>query len=385
MKKLFFFLFLLMYFCLLSGQELVEIDIPGLLKPERDPLLSEIASDIQFVKLETTNECLIGSIGSVAYWGPNLLITSDGRKKLFVFSGEGKFLRSVGVVGKGPGEFLEIYGMSIDPATGHLYILDNGQVKLLEYDQEGKFLKEMKLKFYATNFKIIENGFVFYTGSVYSYRTDGYLLTVTDRNCNIISRDHQRSVPKGRPDLSGALYSDHGEIKYWERNWDTVYSFTGTSHYAGYFFNVGKNRVPATLMENPDMIASGVDGYRWIDSFRDYKNFIIFQLIDLNRRGKKLFYDKNKKTGYCIPGDMRYYDWGFYNDFCGGPLFTLENKLNDSEVACCYQIIDLKDYLSKGWIDKSSAMDPVKFSTLRDIIDKSNPDDNPVILIAKLK
>ena len=107
--------------------------------------MSEIASDLQFVKLQTTPECLIQSVASVARWGNNFLVVSNSKKSLFVFSQGGKYLRSVGTLGKGPGEYLEIYGMAFDIKTDHLFILDNGQVKLMEFDENGKYIKEFKL------------------------------------------------------------------------------------------------------------------------------------------------------------------------------------------------------------------------------------------------
>jgi len=115
-------------FCLASGQGVTEINIPGLLKTERDPVLSEIASGIQLIKLQTTPECFIESVRSVTRWGNNLLISAKGTKALLIFSKDGKFIKSFGTIGKGPGEYLEIYGMALDPKTDHLYILDNGRI-----------------------------------------------------------------------------------------------------------------------------------------------------------------------------------------------------------------------------------------------------------------
>ena len=145
MKYQLIHLLIILSFSAVSGQGIIEIDIPGLLKTERSPVLSEIASDIQFVKLQTTPECLIQSVASVARWGNNFLVVSNSKKSLFVFSQEGKYLRSVGTLGKGPGEYLEIYGMAFDIKTDHLFILDNGQVKLMEFDENGKYIKEFKL------------------------------------------------------------------------------------------------------------------------------------------------------------------------------------------------------------------------------------------------
>ncbi|MCX6225094.1 MAG: 6-bladed beta-propeller [Bacteroidia bacterium] len=340
-------------FFTLSGQELTEIDIPKLLNPERSPVLSEIASDIQVIKLETTPGCLIESVESLVNWGDNYLIVSNNKKSLLVFNKEGKFIKTVGTIGKGPGEFLEIYGMALDPKTDHFYILDNG--------------------------------FVFYTGSVYAYRTDGCLLTVTDRSGKVLSRYHKRPIKKGLAYPGGARYSDQGNWNYWEAYWDTVYSFNGSSYHPKYYFNIGKSRVPQEMLESRNLFDGNADSYRWISSYSEYKNFLHFEFIDKNRVGKRILYDKNTKTGYCIPGNKEYNDWGFINDFCGGPYFPIIFKLSMTEAACAYHIVDLKEYLSKGWIDPKKAKNPARYKEFTDMINSSSEDDNPILVIAKLK
>ena len=384
-KKIVIQILFVCYFCAASGQGFTEIDIPKLLKPERSPALSEIASDIQFIKLQTTPDCLIQSVGSVTRWGDNYLIVANSNKPLLVFSREGKFVRSFGTIGKGPGEFLQIFGMALDPKTDHLFILGNGQVKLLEFDETGKFIREFKLGFYATGVKILDNGFVFYTGSVYAFRTDGFLLTVTDRSGKVLGRYHKHPFLKGKPDHGATRYSDHGNWCYWESYWDTVYTFNGSSYHPKYFFNYGKNRIPQELLESSDMFSNNIDAYTWIASYSEYQNFLYFEFIDKNRRGKKLFYDKNSKAGYCIPGSTEYNNWGFENDFTGGPLFSLDIKMSMSEVACAYQVVDLKEYLVKGRIDPKKARDPARYKEFTDMIRGSSPDDNPILVVAKLK
>jgi hypothetical protein len=385
MKIIIIQLLIILSFSAVSGQGIIEIDIPGLLKTERSPVLSEIASDIQFVKLQTTPECLIQSVASVARWGNNFLVVSNSKKSLFVFSQGGKYLRSVGTLGKGPGEYLEIYGMAFDVKTDHLFILDNGQVKLMEFDENGKYIKEFKLGFYATGVKVVDTGFYFYTGSIYTYRTDGCLLTVTDRNGKVLNRYHKTPFKKGITDRNAVKYTDGSNWCYWESYWDTVYTFNGSSYHPKYYFNIGKDRIPQEYLESSDMFQYDIDGYRWIAFYIEFQNFLYFQFIDKGRIGKQLFYDKNRRTGYWIPGNRNYNDWGFENDFCGGPLFTIMNRLSMNELGCAYQITDLKEYVSKGWIDSKKAKNQVRYKELTDMINQSSAEDNPILAIAKLK
>jgi hypothetical protein len=372
-------------FCRMSGQELTEIDIPGLLKTEKSPGLSEIASGIQFLKLQTTPDCLIESVGSVARWGDQFLISANGGKALFVFGKDGKFVKTVSALGKGPGEYVEIYGMNMDTKTGHLFILDNGQVKLMEFDEAGKFIREFKLGFYATGVKVADDGFWFYTGSLYAYRTDGCLITVTDRNGKVIKRYHKRPPLKAPIDRNAWKYSDRGDWCYWEPYWDTVYAFNGSAYHPKYFFNVGKKRIPQEYLESRDMFRKDLDGYQFIMSFLECRSFLSFEFIDKGREGKRLVYDKKSRAGYWIPYNEDFRNWGFMNDFCGGPLYRINTKMSMDELVTSYQVVDLKDYLAKGLIDPKRAKNQALYKEFTDLIKNSAVDDNPILVIAQLK
>ncbi len=382
------YLFILIFALIQSqcfSQSCIEIDLDKFLATERDPLLSEIASDIEFIKLKTDQDHLIGKIGSISRFNDKLLITTNQGKSLYIFTNQGEFVSEIGRYGKGPGEFLQIYGMSIDPVSNHLYILDNNKSKMMEYSSEGVFIKEKKLSFYATGLHATENGFIFYTGSVYTARSNGCLLTVTDKDFNILSSHHPRSMDKGIPDRLNNLYKIEEDLYYWEPYWDTVYAFNGSTKQAKYSFSMGKKQLPKKLLEKVIMYDTGVDNYRWVLFYKDFKDFLYFNIADLNRRGKRIFYDKNTQEGYCIPGNLDYMDWGFIDDISGGPLFSFFSKLSSDEIVCVFDVIELKEYETKGFIDAERAKNTKRHQELAEILKSSSIEDNPIIAIAKLK
>ena len=133
------------------------------------------------------------------------------------------------------------------------------------------------------------------------------------------------------------------------------------------------------------MIDPSVDGYRWIITFREFKNYLFFDIIDLNRRGKKILFDKSSNSGYCIPGSLTYMNWGYLDDISGGPLFSIQTKVSTDEVACVFEVIELKEFKAKGLIDPERSKDPKRYNELVELIESSNIEDNPIIAIAKLK
>ena len=84
----------------------------------RDIKLSDIADEVQYIPLETNSECIL-SKGYTIVPTKDYFFIADGEKPLFVFDREGKFVRKIGKVGKGPGEFHNGNQFHIDGGPGY--------------------------------------------------------------------------------------------------------------------------------------------------------------------------------------------------------------------------------------------------------------------------
>ncbi len=115
--------------------------------------LSDISDDIKLVRLETTDNSLIKYFNG--YVGEKYII-SVGNDKVMQFSADGKFMRTIAVRGKGPGEFTQIDAWDIDENEQFFlyhnnsknyidkYNLDSGQhernIPFVEYGYLSKLL-----------------------------------------------------------------------------------------------------------------------------------------------------------------------------------------------------------------------------------------------------
>jgi len=64
----------------------------------------------------------------------------DGNNRIVKFSKDGKFIKSFGTTGYGPGQLRLPHALNMDPATGHLYVADRGNQRIVIFDQDGKYL-----------------------------------------------------------------------------------------------------------------------------------------------------------------------------------------------------------------------------------------------------
>ena len=100
--------------------------------------LSEIADEIKAIDLELTDSSLIKRIKKVLICDEYIIAAE--REKIFQFDSNGKFIRQIGFMGQGPGEFNYIVDITVDTQNKNLYVIDGS--KIIKFDIEGNFIKE---------------------------------------------------------------------------------------------------------------------------------------------------------------------------------------------------------------------------------------------------
>jgi hypothetical protein len=117
------------------------------------------------VILETTPESLLGSIDKIAVYN-DLILAIDIRvaKGVFAFNKKGEFVRRIGSIGDGPGEYIRPNDFTIDMDNQLLYIIDN-QRKINCYKLPGgEFISSVKLQ----DENIRSNYIQYYNGKMYA-------------------------------------------------------------------------------------------------------------------------------------------------------------------------------------------------------------------------
>jgi hypothetical protein len=169
------------------GKKILTINIPEIIDSELVNI-SEVVGLTKLLKLETTDECLIGEVNKIIINDSSIFIL-DSRitKRVYEFNLiKGDFIRSYGRYGKGPGEYLYPIDFNIDKETNRLVILDNHKAKLLFYDLKGSFINSTRLSFRATSFLIEdESRYIYYAGASpneFNKEIDKYQIIIGDKN-----------------------------------------------------------------------------------------------------------------------------------------------------------------------------------------------------------
>jgi len=125
--------------------------------------------------------------------------------RIFKFSKDGKYIKSWGKRGSGPGEFNTPHQLAMD-STGRLFVADRVNNRIQIFDQDGKFLEEWKQFGRPSGLYIDKNDNV-YSADHHRGRLLGYHLRRLDRQYERASLDqgtdaielHSGEPPCGSP------------------------------------------------------------------------------------------------------------------------------------------------------------------------------------------
>lgn len=202
--------------------------------------------ETSFVKLSTSDECLIGTVNQIEEVNEHFLVL-DGvvEKKLFLFRNNGIFLKQIGKNGAGPGEYLMPISFSIDNSKKQLTIIDAVGRKVLFYDLSNyNFLFEMKLPFSSTKMEwLSENVIAWYSSSSSKGDDDGYVI-LTDSSFQIknrmLKKDFKTAYYVG---TKPKLYKNSGCLSVYKPFVSEIYRITEDSLRLSYRLSFGNYKM----------------------------------------------------------------------------------------------------------------------------------------------
>jgi hypothetical protein len=114
-------------------------------------------SNVRYIPLETTDDCLIGNINKALIRNNRIYVADfDQAFALFVFDLQGKFLFKIARMGQGPGEYVSFRDFDIQ-SNGDIYMFDHFGRKFLLFDSEGEYLRDMGTDYTLSSFCLVKN------------------------------------------------------------------------------------------------------------------------------------------------------------------------------------------------------------------------------------
>jgi len=209
--------------------------------------LTDFLKDVKIVPLEFTKECMLGDIQKVVMYDSCFYIQDEQNTAgIFKFDRSGKFIRRIGIQGKGPREHSDLTDFSVNKQAKRLYIYDNARQRINEFDLDGQYLKEISVGHSAENFEYHDSLIYLYRFSPTLY--EDYDLIIKNMEGKTIVRYFKSNPPN---------FGKYKKVFSFSKNilfvspvyCDTVYSLIKDSLYYSYFIDVGKQKIRKDDME----------------------------------------------------------------------------------------------------------------------------------------
>ena len=192
-----------------------------------------------------------------------------------VFNHEGKILRKIGAIGRGPGEYTLYTQFKVDDKRGTVYVKDSGNL-IKVYSGSGNFLRSISAGEYGGNIDLIE----FQNSSLIAFNflqfgNAKYNWIIMDTLGNLI-KTKERAIPIFTSNWLGesGSYRFKNSIFYWDQYNDTVFSILPDLNYrASFIINPGEHRLPRANF-NPE---GKLSQYMLIRSILETNHYIIIR------------------------------------------------------------------------------------------------------------
>ncbi len=108
---------------------------------------SSIFKNMKTIILETNKDCLIGSdFKFSAFDNYFFILNTLFSKDFLMFDKEGKFIRKIGGLGRGPGEYTRVFNFTIDTVHRVIYLLCDMVIN--KYQMDGTYIGAIRLEYY---------------------------------------------------------------------------------------------------------------------------------------------------------------------------------------------------------------------------------------------
>ncbi len=385
------------------------IDLANNMNPCDDSLLlSDIVRDVEYVKLETTDDCLVGELNNGYVCDSAIFYTCYGgpwRPHIFMFHrSSGKFIRTLGKSGQGPGEMFA--PSAVKAKDGQVYLSSHYRDGLFAYKiNNGEFVRYIPLNrphASAPYYYIGDNRVVHFPFMDYQNYTM-YDMSIQDFDGNLIKEqipdiDYTGFDNNNRPGLKAQppVWSYKNCPNVYPDFTDTIYAAIDDSIRPRYLISLGKYDCPPELKAGPEW-----KKYIIFDRFWETKEYLLGSFC-LKQKGWFFRYDKKSKEIKTWEQDATIIkvSWLPNNDLLGWRVETSAGITND--IDGCSNSLRAMEYISERQfvicittdnVDKirkivaesPNVKFPEKRKRLLELMDSLGPDDNPILAIYTLK
>ena len=364
-------------------------------------LLSDIVEDVEYVKLETTDDCLLAGTARVFITNDDIYTLNNySDYKLLRFDRKtGKFISQIGSIGQGPKEMIQ--PCFVFAKDSLVYVTSTSMDKIYVYTNENQFVRSVPFCKDRSSFEdgvgqtisVIDHQYIVrHPGQLQaSFNYNQYIaVDVIDMNSNRLFAMRDTSDVYGimlTLDWDPVRWYYKGNINFYNEPDRTVYAVTKDSIIPRYHFNLGDNKWP--VMDGK--LTKEFIKHIKFKSFRETEDYLY---LYWNQSEKGYFARFNKKTETLDVQEQEKFEGRFWH--LGVP--GLKNNINgcnrnidfirlmdeQSSIVQMFSASGKEDYI-KVLNESTDVKFPEKRQQLLKLLEEMGEEDNQILVIYKLK
>lgn len=346
--------------------------------------LSEVAVDISYVPLQTTDTSIISRISKFVVVNDYYYVEAD--ETVTCFDKSGKFISKLDKKGRGPGEYEYISDMDISRDNKFIAIRAGNSLVIYSIKQSGfSFIR--KLPFSQPPFNISFTGYdnnllLQYSNNEGNKPYSRILINLNGDTLKVRPNYLKFTMKDGW--VSIFLYEN---IKYWFNNVlylkelqnDTLFCFDNNRFLVPkhIFDSKGKGVTPEA---RSDGLYFSNHGYEYIQVKEIFESEgYIYYSSSYDKIGGSFIVEKTTAKKYSVDSKK-----GFTDDLAGGVSFQ-PKYCNNGIFYSWIDAFKLKEFLSANGTEKKNVKNPDKSKSLTELAGKLDENDNPVLIVVKMK
>ncbi len=320
---------------------------------------SSFIEHFKIIKLSTSNETLIFQISKVQYKNEKVFILDMPENCIYIFNNSGELEQKLSKQGAGPGEYIQLTDFYVE--NENLFILDFTQQAIIEYDKDFNFINKIRLQNFGSSFIHQNNSYWVYNEP--SGKVPDYQFTALNIRGDKISDVLSRNSANHQFNWTGVnVFCINGEEKYLSPRYnDTIYRITNNNIQPEFYIDFKKRKLPGKENINNYDISDTNFFYLIKHNFYISKKYLVFDYI---KDMKRYFCIYDRENNMNVSGSVNN---DLINDFRFFPRWGNDN----------YLIEELAPDILINDFSQSPQFKP--------FIDITKEDDNPLIIIYKLK
>ena len=345
-------------------------------------IASQFVEDIEFVPLETTDECLLAeSLRNITITEDDIILYDYNG--CYRFDRQGKFKNRIGQKGNGPGEYVNSLSIMVDAANQWVYMMDYMQNKYVKYDFSGKYLGDISLDDYIGFDSNVLNPMTFLMeNSLYQFAPQGERFSL-----KIVSEKYKRVISQMKCEYKGDIPKKLTCDPH-------VYNFKEDLYVNDYWCDTIYKVVNPFLLESYAVLDRGK--FKYSSSYNDQNLMVdekgrdVLSIFDLNETNRYFMLTSSqgnavidKRNGQTFVGEFNVKESCVEDDLYGGPGLRGSNLFSRIQGNEYYTFHYAHEFIENG--NGKHRITDARYNAYRKMVGGLKADDNPVIMIVKLK